>query len=309
METEKTSYTLNNGDEKPAPKSEKYEPLEEDVPAETDKMLADKIEAGAKTFAEVPKEADETTALDEKVEAEKEKEVPNIPAKNRFFQFFEKKKKIEPSEPAAQTGNGTLNDSTAVDGPAAETNPPKRRFIPLKLQNPFAKKSETATPTPGTDEKEKPTTEASSSDEKKGKSALRIEAYLLINYSYLAADSNDDKKTETKFKPLASITFPSFSGIINKFRKAGRSDDIELGSGPGGKAGLASMETLDDSTKDPWNQENGGDAVDAEKSEEAKKAEEATAEEKTSLFSNIRNYTCSIGELLCELYFHPLTYR
>lgn len=109
-----------------------------------------------------------------------------------------------------------------------------------------------------------------------------------------AADSNEEKKTETKFKPLASINFPSFSGIINKFRKTGRSDDIELG-GPG-KAGLASMETLDDSTKDPWNQENGGDAVDAEKTDEPKKAEEAEAEPKVSLLASIRSYDCSVGE-------------
>lgn len=35
----------------------------------------------------------------------------------------------------------------------------------------------------------------------------------------------------------------------------GPSDDVELGNGPNNKAGLASMETLDDSTKDL---ENGG---------------------------------------------------
>lgn len=117
-------------------------------------------------------------------------------------------------------------------------------------------------------------------------------------FDFIAADSSDEKKNETKFKPLASINFPNFSGIINKFRKAPRSDDIELGNGPGGKAGLASMETLDDSTKDPWNQENGGDAVDAEKPKEGEKetAEEQPKEKKQSLIASIQSYNCSIGE-------------
>lgn len=58
------------------------------------------------------------------------------------------------------------------------------------------------------------------------------------------------------------------------------------------------METLDDSTKDPWNQENGGDAVDAEKGDESKKAEEAAAESepKESFLAGLRNYDCSVGE-------------
>lgn len=104
----------------------------------------------------------------------------------------------------------------------------------------------------------------------------------------IAAESSDEKKNETKFKSLASINFPKFSGIINKFRKTPQSEDIELG-----KAGLASMETLDDSTKDPWNQESAPDAV---PKESEKAADEPEPEKKQSLITSIQNYNCSIGE-------------
>lgn len=62
---------------------------------------------------------------------------------------------------------------------------------------------------------------------------------------------------------------------------------------------MASMETLDDSTKDPWNQEN-GDATDAatEKVDEPKKAPEEEEEKKLSaIISSIQNYNCSLGEI------------
>lgn len=57
------------------------------------------------------------------------------------------------------------------------------------------------------------------------------------------------------------------------------------------------METLDDSTKDPWNQENGPDAVDAEKTAEPEKKDEAEDQKKfAAIISEIRNYNCSVGE-------------
>lgn len=60
------------------------------------------------------------------------------------------------------------------------------------------------------------------------------------------------------------------------------------------------METLDDSTKDPWNQENAPDAVDAEtqKDNEKEKADgEKEDEKKTTIIESIQNYNCSIGEI------------
>lgn len=94
---------------------------------------------------------------------------------------------------------------------------------------------------------------------------------------------------------LSSVTLPSFSGLVNKFKKAPQADDIEMGNGRK-RAGLASMETLDDSTKDPWNQES--DSPDGSKPAE-KPAEEPVIEEKgPSVFDRIRAYTCSLGQIL-----------
>lgn len=116
--------------------------------------------------------------------------------------------------------------------------------------------------------------------------------------------SEPECSEEKKKNPLASINFKeSFSGIISKFRKSPRQEDIEMGNGPRGKAGLASMETLDDSTKDPWNQENGADAVDAEKPSEAPEKGVEDSEKKESLIATIRNYNCSIGNTFFFLTF------
>jgi hypothetical protein len=95
---------------------------------------------------------------------------------------------------------------------------------------------------------------------------------------------------------LSSVTLPSFSGMLNKFKKSPQGDDIEMGNGKK-RAGLASMETLDDSTKDPWSQEN--DSPDGTKPTE--KVEEKTiepAEKGPSIFDSIKAYTCSLGKIL-----------
>lgn len=57
------------------------------------------------------------------------------------------------------------------------------------------------------------------------------------------------------------------------------------------------METLDDSTKDPWNQEEGAaDTVDADKPKDDEKAAEET-EEKKSVLAAITSYNCSIDDI------------
>ena len=172
METEKTSYTLNhNGEEVEDKKNESYEPIEEDSAVETDKMLLKELPL-EKIPAEVPTEVDERTALANKGEAVEEKQNANPPAKNRFLQFFERKQpKTEQNEAQNGTQNGNGNGNvTDVDGttPAASEPATKRRFVPLKLQNPFSKKTET--PVPANLDK---SIEASSSDEKKGEEVHR----------------------------------------------------------------------------------------------------------------------------------------
>lgn len=298
METEKTSYTLNHtGEEDEEHKAESYEPLDEDnVGSETDKML--KKTKDDKNSTEALNDADETTALEEKKEAIEEKQpAPNVSARNKFLQFFERKKNTNAgSNGESDTHNGSTPSQPATD--LDGTTSSKRRFLP-KLQNPFAKRnSSSPLPTP---EKplEKPAAEASCSDDKKGISKNFLhDLYFNVTLILIAADTTNEKKTETKFKSLPSIQFPKFSGIMNKFRRTPQSEDIELGNGPGGKAGLASMETLDDSTKDPWNQENSPDLVDAEKPKEGEveKTVEKNEDKKSPFIASIQNYKCSIGE-------------
>lgn len=158
METEKTSYTLNHtGEENDESKNESYELLEDEPAVETDKMLSKDLPLEKKS-TEALAEADESTALEEKAEAIEDKPNSVAPVKNRILKFFERKKnKPEQSETPL---NGTT--LTEVDGAVEPT--PKKRFVLLKLQNPFAKKSETATP----EKPQKPSIEASNSDEKKG---------------------------------------------------------------------------------------------------------------------------------------------
>jgi hypothetical protein len=79
-------------------------------------------------------------------------------------------------------------------------------------------------------------------------------------------------------------------------------DNIELGNTNNvPKAGLASMETLDDSTKDPWTVENGSESPKLPKEEEVTAAEakaaeaEAEKEKPIPIWQQIQNYNCSIG--------------
>lgn len=90
-------------------------------------------------------------------------------------------------------------------------------------------------------------------------------------------------------------------------------EDIELGKKEHKTAGLASMETLDDSTKDPWTEteaENGNGTVEAVKKpndddDHKKEADQTDADKKAAddeekekpipIWQQIREYNCSIG--------------
>lgn len=174
MEMEKTSYTLkHNGEEHDDSKNESYEPLDEEIAIETDKMLS-KDKTDAIKSIEVLADADENTALDEKTEALKATENSTVLTKNRFLQFFDRKKpKTEQT-----VGQNGKTETSPVDGMAPELAP-KKRFIPIKLQNPFAKKTETDVPATNTNGNNKPTNEASSSDEKKGEAPRLYQLFVL----------------------------------------------------------------------------------------------------------------------------------
>lgn len=60
------------------------------------------------------------------------------------------------------------------------------------------------------------------------------------------------KKYLPKFPAIPAIKLSQFPNLIPKRLRSNnqQTEDLELGNGPNNKAGLASMETLDDSIKD-----------------------------------------------------------
>lgn len=146
---EKNSYTLNKiNDESDANKTESFALISEDAPM-IEKTPEEK-EKGKST--EILVEPNEKTALtDEKKETIKdEKDVTqtNQPTKNRFLRLFDRKTPNK-NEPTEQNGNGVSQSET--EGAAQTAS--KRRFLPaIKLQNPFAKKSENSVPAATTEE-------------------------------------------------------------------------------------------------------------------------------------------------------------
>ncbi|XP_026847686.1 neurotactin [Drosophila persimilis] len=105
---------------------------------------------------------------------------------------------------------------------------------------------------------------------------------------------------------LNAIKLP-IANMIPKQRKNG--DDVEMGLG--GKAGLASMETLDDSLKDqdtvdraPVKNANGTDDIKSELKDEKLAAEQKLAAEEDerdrpiSLLQRLRGYKCSVDDAL-----------
>lgn len=113
---------------------------------------------------------------------------------------------------------------------------------------------------------------------------------------------------------LNAIRLPIVNIIPKRLRSATQqSDDVELGNGPNNKAGLASMETLDDSIKDTDNNKDVTDKAvgvndpsletvklnenekDAEKKDNEKVGE--TPVDKRPILERIRSYHCSVDDL------------
>lgn len=114
---------------------------------------------------------------------------------------------------------------------------------------------------------------------------------------------------------LNAIRLPIVNIIPKRLRSANQqSDDVELGNGPDNKAGLASMETLDDSIKETDNCKDVTDKAvgvndpsletvklnesekDAEKSKDNEKVGE-TPVDKRPILERIRSYHCSVDDL------------
>lgn len=116
---------------------------------------------------------------------------------------------------------------------------------------------------------------------------------------------------------LPAIRLPQLSNIIPKRLRSSnqQSEDLELGNGPNNKAGLASMETLDDSIKDNDTnkdvtdkatlQDEGLETVKLNESEKEKEAEKEkdngkigeTEVNKQPILDRIRSYHCSVDDL------------
>ncbi|SPP87555.1 neurotactin [Drosophila guanche] len=132
------------------------------------------------------------------------------------------------------------------------------------------------------------------------------------------ADAKSEATAEAAAVEEAAVDPPPKRGLLNaiklpianmipKQRKNG--DDVEMGLG--GKAGLASMETLDDSLKDqdtvdraPVKNANGTDDIKSELKDEKLAAEQKLAAEEderdrpVSLLQRLRGYKCSVDDAL-----------
>lgn len=119
----------------------------------------------------------------------------------------------------------------------------------------------------------------------------------------LSTDEEKKDLEKTKKNKFQSIKFPQLGTFIERFKKQSP-EDIELGKGPLNRAGLASMETLDDSLKD----QESKDTTDVKQTEEEQKnnqngdnglkpSEKVDEKKDESIIQRVQNYTCSVGKI------------
>lgn len=111
---------------------------------------------------------------------------------------------------------------------------------------------------------------------------------------------------------MTAIRLPIANIIPRKLRTSTHADDVELGNGPNNKAGLASMETLDDSIKDTENSKDVTDKAaivhedletvkltESDKEKEKEKLDEKAdlEKEKIPIIDRIRAHRCSVDDL------------
>lgn len=316
---------------------------------ETDKLLKDdkKVEVTKDAVKDdVKVNGEEIINIPEEKEVGKDEESEKEPKKKVNAEEKEVKPKKIPIGGIKIPGFFTRNkDKSKNDGDGAENEllkegetddkpkeegevpPPKKSFLPtlpsikITFKNPFVKKPET-TPV-ATDEAQENKENAEKADDADTEPATDDPTN----------DSNDTPKTdgndkggvdepkadnppaatstEGDKKPfLQSIKLPTIGSLIPKRLRRSSPDDIELGNGPNTRAGLASMETLDDSLKDTdkdvTDKANPNNATDEDKMEtiklnddkDAEKAAEAEQDKvKTTFVDRLRTYRCSIGKL------------
>lgn len=250
--------------------------------------------------------------------------------------FFTRNKK-----PAAEEGDGAEGELLAKTddvekGVAGEEETPAEEEAPAAnesrfnrnllgwFKNPFAKKDSAAaepeeTP-PAEGEKAETTEEAAKEDAPEADKAATEDAPKEGEEE--AKPVEESAPAAEKKSVLSNIRLPhiSLSNLIPRRLRPGNraSEDLEMGSGPKTKAGLASMETLDDSLKDTDSKDQTDKAVNGkmadedmetvkldEKEEKPKdKAAEAAEDQKPKpILDRIREYQCSVGEYRKKRYF------
>lgn len=246
--------------------------------------------------------------------------------------FFTRNKKPEESDGAEggllekAEGADVEKGTVAAEEEKPEDAPTESRFNRnilsyLRIRNPFAKK-EAGEPVPAEEEGE----QKKEGDE--GKEPIENGEKKEAGEEKAEGAEEQKKDGEAEAKPaeeaapaaekkslLSNIRLPhiTLSNLIPKRLRPGQqaTEDLELGNGPNNKAGLASMETLDDSQKDNDSKDTTDKAVNGktadedmetvkldEKEDKPKdKAEEAAADQKPKpILDRIRAYQCSVGE-------------
>ncbi|XP_055530215.1 neurotactin [Wyeomyia smithii] len=300
-------------------REEKSDDKETEKPTDEKKKSSENVNGTGEEIINIPEEsANETAKPDEekiksdkpnKVQAEEREVKPKkVPAGAfKLPGFFNKNKGKE----ADGADNELLEkqDTEKEVKPAEVEEKPKRAgfFANLRLRNPFAKKpAEPAEPEesktkPEEEENDEVTAEATDKKSDEG------EAVVEKKDEETAAQAPKKGLLDALKVPLASIIPKRFKSGTGETE-----DDLELGKRPKNQAGLASMETLDDSLKDTEQKDtvdkaaavtaaNGTDSEALVKPEEKKDTEKEDADEQTPskypCLERIRNYKCSVDDI------------
>lgn len=249
---------------------------------------------GEEIIINVPEPAAATDTINKVVAEEREVKPKKIPIGGIKIPGFFTRNKDKSKNDTDEAENELLENAGNEDKVKEEEEKEKRPgfFARFKFTNPFARK---AVPVAEGVEETKENKDVKPDE----KPAAEIENGKDVE----KLANGDNEANETIAAPpaqkkglLNAIKLPQLSNIIPKRFKSNNADDIEMGNGPNNRAGLASMETLDDSLKDAETK----DTVDKSKiAENEKGADESAAEnagEKQTFIQRIRSYKCAIGK-------------
>ncbi|KAH8303584.1 hypothetical protein KR018_003990 [Drosophila ironensis] len=296
------------------------EALEE--PKETDKML-DKKDEDAKEKTPSPQTSKPASPVADKKSAEGEatkpgsgEEIIDIPAENGAKPAEGDDKKISKEEREVKPkkipiGGLKLPGFFTKTKPKTEGDGAEGELLEKEEEKDKEANGEAATGSgkdeqkvrPGLGERLRSFFVRKPAAEKEKKQLVNGDADAKSEATAEAAPAEDAAEAPPKRGLLNAIKLP----IANMIPKKKSNDDVELGLG---KAGLASMETLDDSLKDQDTVDrapvktNGTDDIKSDLKDEKLAAEQKLAAEEeererpVSLLSRLRGYKCSVDDAL-----------